>query len=91
MKLIFAPISIVLGLIAGLLGKKIFEQIWGLIDEEEPPKPEHREFSWPKLVVALVVEGAIFRLTKGLVDHATRTSFAKVTGSWPGEERPERE
>jgi hypothetical protein len=29
MKLIFAPISIVLGLIAGLAGKKIFEQVWG--------------------------------------------------------------
>jgi Protein of unknown function (DUF4235) len=91
MKFVFAPISIVLGLIAGAFGKKIFEQVWGLIDEEEPPKPEHREFSWPKLISALAVEGAIFRLTKGLVDHATRTSFAKVTGSWPGEERPERE
>jgi Protein of unknown function (DUF4235) len=91
MKFIFAPIGIVLGLIAGALGKKIFEGIWGLIDDEEPPKPEHREFSWPKLIAALVVEGAIFRLVKGLVDHGTRTSFAKVTGTWPGEERPERE
>ncbi|MDQ3725809.1 MAG: DUF4235 domain-containing protein [Actinomycetota bacterium] len=91
MKLIFTPFSIALGLIAGLVGKKIFEQVWGLIDDVEPPKPEHREFSWPKLVSALAVEGAIFRLTKGLVDHATRTSFAKVTGTWPGEERPERE
>ncbi|HEX5982943.1 MAG TPA: DUF4235 domain-containing protein [Solirubrobacterales bacterium] len=91
MKFIFAPISIVLGLIAGVFGKKIFEQVWGLIDDVEPPKPEHREFSWPKLIGALVVEGAIFRLTKGLVDHATRTSFAKVTGRWPGEERPEPE
>lgn len=91
MKLIFAPISIVLGLIAGLLGKKIFEQIWGLIDEVEPPKPEHRDFSWPKLIGALVLEGAIFRLVKGLVDHGTRSSFAKVTGSWPGEEAPEPE
>lgn len=91
MKFVFAPISIVIGLIAGALGKKLFEQVWGLIDDEEPPKPEHREFSWPKLISALVVEGAIFRLVKGLVDHGTRTSFAKVTGSWPGEERPERE
>ncbi len=91
MKFIFAPIGIVLGLIAGMAASKIFQQIWGLIDKEEPPKPEHREFSWPKLVAALVVEGAIFRLVKGLVDHGTRTSFAKVTGSWPGEERPERE
>jgi hypothetical protein len=91
MKLIFAPFSIVLGLIAGLLGKKVFAQIWGLIDDVEPPKPEHREFSWPKLIAALAVEGAIFRLVKGLVDHGSRTSFAKVTGKWPGEERPERE
>jgi hypothetical protein len=91
MKIVFAPISIVLGLVAGLVGKKIFEQVWGLVDEEEPPKPEHREFSWPKLITALLVEGAIFRLVKGLVDHGTRISFAKLTGSWPGEERPERE
>jgi uncharacterized protein DUF4235 len=91
MKLIFAPISIVFGLIAGLLGKKAFEAVWGLIDEEEPPKPEHREFSWPKLVGALILEGAIFRLVKGLADHGTRTSFAKLTGSWPGEEAPESE
>ena len=91
MKLIFAPISIVFGLIAGVLGKKIFEAVWGLVDDEEPPKPEHRELSWPKLVTALAVEGAIFRLVKGLVDHGIRNSFAKVTGSWPGEEAPEPE
>jgi hypothetical protein len=90
-KFVFAPISIVLGLIAGSFGKKIFEQVWGMIDDEEPPKPEHREFSWPKMITALAVEGAIFRLVKGLVDHGSRTSFAKVTGTWPGEERPERE
>jgi hypothetical protein len=91
MKLVFAPISIVVGLLAGMAGKKVFEQLWGLIDEEEPPRPEHREFSWPKLIAALVVEGAIFRLVKGLVDHGTRTTFARATGAWPGEERPERE
>lgn len=91
MKLIFTPISIVLGLIAGMVGSKIFEKIWGLVDDEEPPKPEHREFSWPKLVGALLVEGAIFKLVKGLVDHGTRTSFARLTGTWPGEERPEAE
>lgn len=91
MKVIFTPISIVLGLIAGILGKKVFEQVWGLIDDEEPPQPEHREFSWPKLIGALALEGAIFRLAKGLVDHGSRSSFAKVTGRWPGEEAPEPE
>jgi hypothetical protein len=91
MKLVFTPFSIVLGLIAGMVGKKIFEKAWSLVDDEEPPRPEHRELSWPKLTVALIVEGAIFRLVKGLVDHGARTSFAKATGTWPGEEAPERE
>ena len=58
--------------------------MWGLIDDEEPPSPEHREFSWPKLIAALVLEGAIFRLVKGLADHGSRSSFAKITGAWPG-------
>jgi hypothetical protein len=28
---------------------------------------------------------------RGLADHGTRRGFARVTGSWPGEERPEPE
>jgi hypothetical protein len=39
--------------------------------------------------LALVIEGALFRLVKGLFDHASRRGFAKATGSWPGEEAPE--
>jgi hypothetical protein len=91
MKFVFMPISIAAGLLAGLAGKKIFERLWGLVDEEEPPRPEHREFSWPKLIAALLFEGAIFRLVKGLTDHGARRSFAKATGSWPGEEAPQPE
>jgi hypothetical protein len=89
MKIVFTPISIVLGLLAGMAGTKIFEKIWGLVDDEEPPSAEHREFSWPKLIAALIIEGAIFKLVKGLADHGARTAFAKTTGSWPGEEKPE--
>lgn len=89
MRFIFAPIGIVAGLIAGIVGKKAFEKLWGVLDDQEPPHPEHREIEWPKLVAALAVEGAIFRLVKGLTDHGARRSFAGLTGSWPGEERPE--
>jgi len=91
MKLLFTPVSVIAGVLAGLVGKKIFERLWGLIDDEEPPSPEHREFSWPKLITALLIEGAIFRLVKGLTDHGARRAFAKGTGIWPGEERLESE
>jgi hypothetical protein len=90
-KIVFAPFSIVAGLVAGFVGKKIFEQVWGLIDEEEPPGPKHRETSWVKLIAALALEGAIFRAVRGGFDHWARASFARLTGSWPGEQRPEPE
>ena len=92
MKFIFAPISIVVGLLAGTVGKKVFEQVWGVISGTEPPDAEHREIeSYVKLVSALIVEGAIFRVSKGLVDHGLRQAFYKGTGTWPGSERPDPE
>jgi hypothetical protein len=91
MKFIFIPIGVVGGLLAGLAGKKLFEQVWSLIDDEEPPDPKHREISLAKMLAALALEGAIFRAARGLADHGSRRSFARLTGSWPGEERPEPE
>ena len=91
MKLLFLPFSIVGGLIAGFVSKKLFEQAWGLIDKEEPPEAKHREIEMGKLVAALALEGAIFKLMRGLADHGSRRSFARVMGSWPGEEEPEPE
>ena len=89
MKILFTPFSVIGGIIAGIIGKKAFERIWGLVDDEEPPDPKHREIPWKKLVPALLLEGAIFRAVRGLFDHASRRAFSSVTGSWPGEERPE--
>ena len=91
MKLLFAPVSIVAGLLAGMVGKKIFEQVWGLIDDEEPPESEHRDATWGKVIAAAALEGAIFRATKEAVDRGARTAFMNATGSWPGDDRPEPE
>jgi hypothetical protein len=89
MKFLFMPFSIVAGLIAGFMSKKIFDGIWRLLDDQEAPEPEHREISWVKLILALAIEGAVFRAVRGLVDHQARRGFQRVTGSWPGDEAPE--
>jgi hypothetical protein len=90
-KVAFTPLALVLGIAAGQLSKKIFDFLWGLVDDEEAPRPKHREVPLLKMLAALVVEGAIFRLIRGLVDHGSRRGWARLTGSWPGEERPEPE
>jgi hypothetical protein len=90
-KVIFAPFSILAGIIAGFTAKKLFEQIWGLIDDREPPDSSIRRTTWPKLMLAGAVEGAIFKATRTAVDRGARTTFHRLTGSWPGDEEPERE
>jgi hypothetical protein len=88
-KILFVPVSVLSGLVAGVLGKKLFEGLWSLVDREQPPDPKHRDASWGKVVAALMLEGAIFRAVRGVVDRASRQAFSKATGSWPGEKRPE--
>jgi Protein of unknown function (DUF4235) len=88
-KILFIPFSVAGGIVAGIIGKKAFEAVWGVIDNEEAPDPKHREISFKKLLPALLLEGAIFRAVRGLFDHGTRHAFTRLTGSWPGEERPE--
>jgi hypothetical protein len=74
-----------------MVGSKIFEQIWAVFDDEDPPESEHREATWAKVIVAAAIQGAIFRATKTAVDRGMRTAFANATGTWPGEEKPDDE
>ncbi len=84
-RLLFIPIGALSGVLAGLIGRKLFQGVWSAIDDREPPDPQQRDVSWPKLAVALALEGAIFRAVRGLVDHGSRRAFSDLTGAWPGE------
>jgi hypothetical protein len=88
-KLISMPLRLGAGILAGVAGKSLFRAGWGLIDDEQAPKAEQRRVRIPMLALALVIEGALFRALKGLADHGTRRAFARLTGSWAGEQQPE--
>lgn len=90
-KLLFRPVAIVSGLVAGIVGRKTFALVWRAVDDKEPPQPENRRASLGKLALALSLQGAVFSVVKGLVDHASRQGFARFTGSWPGDEEAEGE
>jgi hypothetical protein len=88
-KLLFMPVRILTGLLAGLLGKKALDRIWARIDEQGPPQPEDRRAGLGELALALALEGAVLRVVRGLVDHESRRGFAILTGAWPGDKREE--
>jgi hypothetical protein len=91
LKLLFIPVSVIGGLFSGFLAKKVFEQLWGVVDDQEPPKPDHRQATVGKIVAAAALEGAIFKGTRAVIDHKSRQAFANATGTWPGDERPDEE
>jgi Protein of unknown function (DUF4235) len=91
MKLIYKPVGIVLGLVAGALARRLFDQIWGLFEDEEPPEPTTEEATWPKVILAAAIQGVVFRTTRVAVDRAGAIGWRNLTGVWPGEKRPDPE
>lgn len=89
MSMVFKPVGILVGVLAGMVAKKVLEVLWGLIDDHEPPEAKHRDVQMGKLAAALALEGAIFRVARGLADQGARRVFSILTGGWPGEEAPQ--
>lgn len=88
-RILFIPVGIAGGVVAGLVGRKVFDLTWSRISDRDVPAPERRETSWGELAGALALEGAISRLSRGLVERGVRVGFHRATGTWPGDERPE--
>jgi hypothetical protein len=89
MALIYKPFGIVLGILAGLLGRKLFDFVWTKFADEEPPEPTTERASWPSVIGAAALQGLIFRITRVVVDRYGAIGWSYLTGTWPGEKEPE--
>jgi Protein of unknown function (DUF4235) len=90
MKLIYKPFGLIAGLLAGLVAQKIFEFLWGRVDDQEPPKSKTRDAPLGKVLGAAALQGAVFRSVKAYVDREGARGFEHLTGVWPGEQEPGR-
>jgi hypothetical protein len=86
---IYKPFGIILGILAGLVGKRIFNFAWTKIDDEDPPKGTTEQAPWVKIIGAAALQGVIFKITRVVVDRFGARGFAYLTGVWPGEKRPD--
>ena len=91
MKLLYKPFGIIVGLVAGALGRLAFSKVWGLIDDKEPPESMTLKTTWGKLVLATAMQGAIFRAVRAVVTRAGAVGYSRLTGTWPGEIEPDPE
>ncbi len=89
MKLFYKPFGILMGVLAGLIGRKLFGLIWGRFDDAEPPEATTEHSPLPKVLGAAALQGAIFAGVRAGVERAGARGFQRVTGVWPGEKEPD--
>jgi len=83
-RILFAPFSILGSLIAGFVARKAFNGIWSAIDDEEPPEAGEEREPLTRVLLATVLQAAVFAATRALFDRHARRAFRSLTGSWPG-------
>ena len=89
MSLIYKPFGFILGIVAGLVGRRIFDYTWGKLDDEEAPKGTTEETSWVKVLSAAALQGMIFQTVRVVFNRYGALGWRHLTGVWPGEKRPE--
>ena len=83
MKLLYKPIALIAGLIAGRLGRSIFRSLWAKIDNGPPPRPGSGEGSVAKVIGAQALQAGVMAGVAAGVDRAFARAFHYLIGAWP--------
>jgi hypothetical protein len=87
-KILYRPWGLVASLVGGLIAGQIFQQLWKRLDPEspeDPPTPLQSEYRLPKVLLAALVQGAIFSAVRALINRGGARAFERWTGEWPGD------
>lgn len=85
MKLLYKPLGLLLGVLGGAIATSLFDRIWSAITgDDESPDATDPGSGWGKVVLAAVIQGAIFAGVRAAVNRAGAKGYEKATGVWPG-------
>jgi Protein of unknown function (DUF4235) len=87
-KILYRPWGLVASVVGGLVAGQIFQQVWKHLapgDQDDPPQPLQSEYRLRQILVAAVVQGAIFAVVRALINRGGARVFQRWTGEWPGD------
>lgn len=83
-KLAYRPIGLMLGAVGGLIGGLVFKQLWKTVaGTRDAPDALDEERSWPEVLIAASLQGAVFATVRAAVDRAGASGVRRLTGTWP--------
>jgi len=87
-KILYRPWGLVASVVGGLIAGQIFQQVWKRLDpksSDDPPTPLQSEYRLPRILIAALVQGAIFSVMRALINRGGARLFERWTGEWPGD------
>ncbi|GAA0924408.1 DUF4235 domain-containing protein [Pseudonocardia zijingensis] len=85
LKAAYKPLGIVVGVLGGVAANLVFGQIWKRISNEPtPPNATDEDYGTREVLLAAVLQGAVFGLVKTAVDRAGMRGFQRLIGDRRG-------
>jgi Protein of unknown function (DUF4235) len=83
-KLMYRPVGMIAGTLAGVAAGVVFKRLWKLAaNEDDAPEPLDPDHTWGQVLAAAALQGAVFALVKAAVDRAAASGVKRMTGKWP--------
>ncbi|WP_418275393.1 DUF4235 domain-containing protein [Isoptericola jiangsuensis] len=87
-KILYQPVGIASSIVAGVVAGQVFKQVYKRVAPGHPddaPTPLQSEYRLREILLASLIQGVIFSVTKALVQRGGARAFEKMTGDWPGD------
>lgn len=87
-KILYRPFGIMSSIVGGIVAGQVFKQVYKRVAPGHPddvPGPLQSEYRLREIVLASLLQGAIFAVVKALVDRGGARAFESLVGEWPGD------
>ncbi|MCB7136119.1 DUF4235 domain-containing protein [Cellulosimicrobium marinum] len=87
-KILYRPVGIASSIVGGLVAGQVFKQVYKRVgpgDRKDAPTPLQSEYPLKEILLAAMIQGAIYAVVKALIDRGGARAFEKWTGEWPGD------
>jgi Protein of unknown function (DUF4235) len=84
LRLLYKPLGLLISVAGGLAAGAIFTRVWTLATgQDDAPEATDSARSWPEVLVASGIQGAVFGVVKAAINRGGAAGFHQVTGTWP--------
>ena len=86
-KLLLKPVTMMSGVAAGLIAGIVVKRIWhATTGADATPDSTDPEHSWPEVVAAAALQGAVFAMVKALFDRAGAAAVGRLSPDYTKDE-----